>query len=62
LLSDLEVAEDPDTVWKPFNARPERQLWYFTGVIDAVERRLGEHALVEELREALARLQPFVTT
>ena len=61
LLSDLEAAEDPDSVWEPFNAGPERQLWYFTGVIDAVEERLGEHLLVEELREAIGRLQPFVT-
>ena len=62
LLADLEAAEDTDSVWRPFNAGPERQLWYFTGVIDAVERRLGEHLLVVELREAIARLQPFVTT
>ena len=41
LLSDLEAAEDPDSVWRPFNAGPERQFWYFTGVIDAIERRLG---------------------
>ena len=62
LLADLEAAEDTDSVWRPFNAGPERQLWYFTGVIDAVERRLGEHLLVVELREAIDRLQPFVTT
>ena len=62
LLADLEAAEDTDSVWRPFNACPERQLWYFTGVIDAVERRLGEHLLVVELREAIDRLQPFVTT
>ena len=62
LLADLEAAEDTDSVWRPFNAGPERQLWYFTGVIDAVERRLGEHLLVVELRQAIDRLQPFVTT
>jgi len=61
LLSDLEAAEDPDSVWKPFNAGPKRQLWYFTGVIDAVGRRLGKHLLVEELQEAVGRLRPFVT-
>jgi len=62
LLSDLEAAEDPDTVWKPFNAGPERQLWYFTAVIDAVERRLAEHPLVKELQVAVTRLQPFATS
>jgi len=62
LLADLEAAEDPDTVWKPFNAGPERQLWYFTAVIDAVERRLAEHPLVKELQVAVTRLQPFATS
>ncbi len=60
LLADLEAAKDPETVWQPFNAGPERQLWYFSGVIDAVERRLGEHLLVEELQEAISRLRPLV--
>lgn len=61
LLSDLEVAEDPDIVWSSFNAGPDRQFWYFGGTIDAVERRLGEHLLVEELRGAISRLRPFVS-
>lgn len=61
LLSDLEAAKDPDTVWKPFNAGPERQLWYFTGVTDAITRRLGGHPLVDELQVAVTRLQPFVS-
>lgn len=62
LLADLEAAEDPASVWRPFNAGPDRQLWYFSGVIDAVARRLGGHPLVLELQEAVTRLQPFVTT
>ena len=62
LLSDLEAAEDPDTVWKPFNAGPTRQLWYFTGVTDAIKRRLGRQPLVDELQLALTRLQPFATS
>lgn len=62
LLADLEATEDPDTVWQPFNAGPERQLWYFSGVVDAVEKRLGGHPMVEELHDALTRLQPFVTS
>jgi (p)ppGpp synthase/HD superfamily hydrolase len=60
LLADLDAAVDSQTVWQPFNAGPSRQLWYFTGVADAVERRLGGHPLVNELREAVDRLQPFV--
>ena len=62
LLSDLEAAEDPDTVWKPFNAGPARQLWYFTGVTDAIKRRLGGHPLVDELQVAVTRIQSFATS
>ena len=61
LLADLEAAADPASVWQPFNAGPKRQLWYFTGVVDAVERRLGDHPLVKDLRTAVDRLQPFIT-
>jgi (p)ppGpp synthase/HD superfamily hydrolase len=60
LLADLAAAEDTSSVWRPFNAGPDRQLWYFTGVVDAVERRLGDHPLVEDLRQAIDRLRPFV--
>jgi len=61
LLADLDAAEDAASVWQPFNAGPERQLWYFTGVVEAVERRLGDHPLVRELRATVDRLQPLVT-
>ena len=61
LLHDLEAAEDPESVWRPFNAGPDRQLWYFTGVIERVGRRLGEHLLVEELNRVLGRLHSFVS-
>ena len=61
LLADLEAAADPETVWQPFNAGPERQLWYFTGVAHEVERRLGDHPLVTELLDAVGRLRPFVS-
>jgi (p)ppGpp synthase/HD superfamily hydrolase len=62
LLADLAAAEDTSSVWRPFNAGPERQLWYFTGVVDAVGRRLGDHPLVEDLQQAIDRLKPFVST
>lgn len=62
LLSDLEAAEDPDSVWRPFNAGPDRQLWYFSGVIEAVGRRLGEHLLVKELQDAVGQLQQYVSS
>lgn len=60
LLADLDAADDPQSVWRPFNAGPERQLWYFTSVVDAVENRLGDHPLAVELRAAVDRLRPFV--
>jgi len=59
LLADLKAAEDPETVWEPFNAGPSRQLWYFTRVVDAITERLGTHPLVKEMQEAVARLRPF---
>jgi (p)ppGpp synthase/HD superfamily hydrolase len=60
LLADLEAADDPESVWRPFNAGPGRQLWYFTGVVAAVEQRLRDHPLAVELRKAVDRLQPLV--
>jgi hypothetical protein len=56
LLLDLGTAEDPGTVWQPFNAGPERQLWYFENVTTAVENRLGDHILARELRAAVTSL------
>lgn len=60
LLADLEAADSPASVWRPFNAGPDRQLWYFAGVADAVEGRLGNHPLVTELQTAVGRLRPFI--
>ncbi len=60
LLTDLGIADDPDSVWKSFNAGPERQLWYFTRVVEATKRRLGEHLLVRDLQLAMGSLKPLV--
>jgi hypothetical protein len=60
LLADLGATDDPETVWKNFNAGPERQLWYFTSVIAAVTLRLGEHLLVRDLAQAINSLKPLV--
>ena len=57
LLWDIEAADDAATVWAPFNAGPELQLWYFQGVAEAVEERLGDHALATDLSAAVDRLQ-----
>ena len=59
LLADLDSSQDRATVWKPFNAGPDRQLWYFTSVVKAVEDRLGDHPLARDLRLAVDRLRPF---
>jgi (p)ppGpp synthase/HD superfamily hydrolase len=61
LLADLDAAEDPENVWQPFNAGPDRQLWYFSGVSDAVRQRLGVHPLAQDLQRAVDRLKPFVS-
>jgi len=60
LIADLGATDDPETVWTSFNAGPERQLWYFTGVIEAVRQRLGSHLLVRDLDQAIASLRPLV--
>jgi hypothetical protein len=61
LLADLGATGDPEAVWQPFNAGPDRQLWYFGAVIAAVRRRLGDHPLVIGLEDAAAGLRPYVT-
>jgi (p)ppGpp synthase/HD superfamily hydrolase len=61
LVTDLDAAADSATVWQPFNAGPDRQLWYFSGVVDAVAKRLGDHPLVADLERAIGRLKPFVS-
>jgi hypothetical protein len=57
LLADLAAANDAELVWEPFNAGPERQLWYFEALTDAVERRLGGHPLTRDLRAAVAEIR-----
>jgi (p)ppGpp synthase/HD superfamily hydrolase len=53
---DLAEAADPDSVWARFNAPEERQRWYFSGILDAVGDRLGDHPLVSELAAVVRRL------
>jgi (p)ppGpp synthase/HD superfamily hydrolase len=60
LLADLGTADDPETVWSSFNAGPERQLWYFTSVIEAIGQRLGEHVLLRDLQLALTSVEPLI--
>jgi (p)ppGpp synthase/HD superfamily hydrolase len=57
LLMDLDAAPDHETVWRRLNAGPERQLWYFEGVLEAGRRRLGSHRLMLEFADALDRLR-----
>ncbi len=60
LLTDLDATDRTTTVWERLNAGPDRQLWYFTAVLDAAERRLGEHPLVRELASAVDTLEHLV--
>jgi hypothetical protein len=57
LALDLDAARDAQAVMDRFNAGPEKQLWYFESVAEAVEGRLGDHALSRELNTAVARLR-----
>jgi (p)ppGpp synthase/HD superfamily hydrolase len=54
---DLSEASDPQLVWGRFNAPKEKQLWYFSSVLDAVRRRLGDHRLTSELAEVIRVLR-----
>jgi (p)ppGpp synthase/HD superfamily hydrolase len=56
LLSDLAAADRRQTVWDRLNAGPDRQLWYYTEVLEAARRRLGDHELVVELKHAIDEL------
>ena len=53
---DLMEASDPQLVWGRFNAPEDQQIWYFSSVLDAVHRRLGDHPLVAELTEVVHHL------
>jgi len=61
LALDLEAAGDVDAVWQHFNAGPERQLWYFASLAEAVKNRLGDHPLATELRSAVEKLRAALT-
>jgi (p)ppGpp synthase/HD superfamily hydrolase len=60
LLTDLDATDRTTAVWERLNAGPDRQLWYFTAVLDAAERRLGGHPLVRELSRAVDTLEHLV--
>ena len=54
---DLREASDPRLVWGRFNAPKEKQLWYFSSILDAVRLRLGDHQLTSELAEVIRLLR-----
>jgi hypothetical protein len=56
LLTDLDATDRTTSVWERLNAGPDRQLWYFSAVLEAAERRLGAHPLVRELERAVGEL------
>lgn len=60
LRADLERAAQPAAVWERLNSEGSRQVWYFSSLADAVRTRLQEHPLVQELEEAVQRLQPYL--
>jgi hypothetical protein len=56
LEKDLAETDVRTAVWDRFNAPQDLQLWYFSSVLDALRRRLGDHPLVAELAAAVHRL------
>lgn len=57
LIADLAASDDAEAVWQPFNAGPQRQLWYFENVAEAVARRLGDHRLTGDLLAAVGSIR-----
>lgn len=62
LIADLAASEDAETVWQPFNAGPQRQLWYFENVAEAVAGRLGDHRLTRDLLAAVETIRDTLRT
>jgi hypothetical protein len=60
LISDLAATDQQRTVWQRLNAGPDRQLWYFSSVLEAARARLGDHPLVHELERAITELRARV--
>ncbi len=57
LLADLTGADRQQNVWQRLNAGPDRQLWFFEGVLEAARKRLPRHPLISELEGAIDRLR-----
>jgi (p)ppGpp synthase/HD superfamily hydrolase len=57
LRHDLVATDHQRTVWMRLNAGPDRQLWHYESVLEAVRRRLGDHILVGELERSIERLR-----
>jgi hypothetical protein len=57
LISDLAATDQQQTVWQRLNAGPDRQLWYFSSVLEAARARLGDHPLVNELERTITELR-----
>jgi (p)ppGpp synthase/HD superfamily hydrolase len=60
MLTDLRATDHQNTVWERLNAGPDRQLWYFSSVLDAAQQRLGDHVLVLELQSAINELRSHI--
>lgn len=60
LLTDLDATDKTSAVWDRLNAGPDRQLWYFTAVLEAAERRLGDHPLTRGLERAVGEIEHLV--
>ena len=57
LISDLAATDQQQTVWQRLNAGPDRQLWYFSSVLEAARARLADHPLVHELERTITELR-----
>ena len=51
-----DLRQEGPQVWRYFNQGPERQIEYYRKIVEISRERLGSHALVQELTEAVENL------
>jgi (p)ppGpp synthase/HD superfamily hydrolase len=57
ILRDL--SEQGDKLWRRFSGSHADQLWYYTELAELLRRRLHDHAICDELDQAVAELRAW---
>lgn len=65
IVTDAEAelaAGGPVQIWGRFNAPPEKILWYYRGVLEALAPQLGDTSLYRRLAETVERMARLAPT